>query len=242
MKHLLFILFTICMSTVTGVQAKSDGDEGSLAWQAYAPVERMGNNNLHYVKTYFFDGNPNSQTPEDVLKLKQAHDSITSITIGKVFMSKNGAQRGDNNTWYWWSVKEHDKAYILAYLPNSIGSSSAEESYYVITFTDGTSYKWQEPHESPYNYHSVFILVDGSMQALDTKEDKQFTVQASPVLKNKFLNTPIHYITKYNGYASEKAGEDITYEPVLQYVFTEEESLQMKETLQVMLSNLMASN
>lgn len=222
-----------------------EGDgQAALAWQAYAPVEYMKDNNLHFVKTYFFNANPNSQSDEDVLKLKQVHDSIAPITIGKVFMNTVEDAHGlSSSTWYWWSVKENDKTYILAYIPMSYRTGASTESYYKITFKDGTSYKWQEPHDSPYNFYNMFILLDGSMQAMNRKSNEHFRVDADIDLKEKFLSTPVHYITKYNGYSSEDGSETkIEYEPALQYVFSDKEAAQLKQTLQVMLSNLTAAN
>lgn len=245
MKYFLFLLFSIFCYVNTGLQVVAQPVDGEdpLAWQVYAPVEYMQNNNLHYVKTYYFNANPNTQTAEDVDKLKKIHDSLASITIGKVFMStKEVAQGLDSSTWYWWSVKEKDKAYILAYVPTSYAASSAAKSYYKITFKDGTSYEWHEPRESPYNYQSMFILVDGSMQAMDAKENTLYNVQANQELRKKFLTTPVHYITKYNGYPALSGDGELEYDPVLQFVFTDSESRQLKETLQVMLSNLMATN
>lgn len=245
MKYVLFLLLFVFCYTNVGIRgyAQPKGDQ-PLAWQVYAPVEYMKNNNLHYVKTYFFNANTDSQTPEDVYKLKQMHDSLAPITIGKVFMSKKQmTQSADSSTWYWWSVKEKDKAYIQAYIPSSYAVSRAAESYYKITFKDGSTYKWEEPRESPYNYQNIFILVDGTMQAMDADNNELYNVTANSELREKFLSTSVYYITKYNGYpAADGDSSVIEYEPVLQFVFNDSEAVQLKETLQVMLSNLMANN
>lgn len=194
----------------------------------------MGGNGMHYVQTYFFNANPKPQTEQQREKLKQTHDSVTLVKIGQVFMKTVPVHQGlSTATWYWWPVKEHDKTYLLAYIHEAGEPAASAGSYYEFTFTDGEKVRWYEPRESPYNYNNMFILLNGTMQAKDNITGEHQTVEASEELRNKILTTPLQVITKYNGYVANSTNE-LEYEAVLQYVFTNKESTQLMNTLQYM--------
>lgn len=190
---------------------------------------------MHYVQTYFFNANPGEQSEKDIKDLENKHDSLATVVVGKVFMHQaNGDNGSTNSTWYWWPVKEKDKTYLLAYLPTIPNGGVAPHSYYVFTFRDGTQFKWMEPRESPYNHNAMFLLVSGKMKAYDSESDSVFDVEAPDEMQKKLHSVPLYYVTKYNGYAATKEEADISYEPVLQYVFTDNEGQQLLSTLQCM--------
>ncbi len=228
--YILFLLLTIAPAHLSAQEENCYG----IAWTRQAPVEYISSNRLHHVKTYYFNANPGIQSEKEIEDLRKTHDSLTTVVVGNVFMNRVVNEEGVSaGTWYWWPVKEQDKTYLLAYLPTAGRTGAPPFSYYSFTFRDGTQFNWAEPHESPYNHNSMFLLVDGTMQAYNKEFDTVYTVEANKDMHDKLLNTPLYYVTKYNGYkvGEENGSPDIKYEPVLQYVFTEEEGERLMKTM-----------
>lgn len=235
MKGILYILLGITLLITPGISHADDDPTGKPVWEILAPVKTMTENGMPYVKTYFFNANPQNQTENQRTKLKETYDSVTMVRIGHVFMKTVPIYEGlSTTTWYWWPVQEHNKTYLLAYIHDGSNPTTAERSYYEFTFADGAKIRWEEPMESPYNFNNMFILLDGNMQARDKATGEEYTVEASEELRNKILTTPLQVVTKYNGYKADPSSTELQYEAALQYVFTKKESTQLLNTLQYM--------
>ena len=221
-----YILLLSCLISVSSV---ADNDD-TLVWSMYAPVERSTESGLTHIKTYFFDANPGSSKTQNIDKLKAQHDSLAKIAIGKVFMRELPDNTGlGKNVWYWWAVREQGKTYLQCYVWGTNSTGTANHSYYDIVFADGTTYKWAEPKISPYNFSHMFVLLDGNMEAADPNTKELTTVKADKSLYDKAMQTPIHYITKYDGFAKEDGS--VEYFPTMQYVFNKKESEQLLKVI-----------
>ncbi len=226
---MLRIFIIMAVSCFISASSIADSDD-TLVWSIYAPVEKSAESGLTHVKTYFFDANPISGQSQNVDKLKKQYDSLAKIAIGKVFMRELPDNTGlGKNIWYWWAVREQGKTYLKCFVAGSNTTGTANHSYYEIVFNDGKKYKWAEPKISPYNYSHMFVLLEGNMQAANPDTKELTTVEADKSLYEKSLQTPIHYITKYDGFAKEDGS--IEYFPTMQYVFNSKESKQLLSTI-----------
>lgn len=227
MIRVVTILFLSCLISANSIA----GNDDTLVWGMYAPVEHSAESGLSQVKTYFFDANPQSGKSQNIEKLKAQYDSLAKIAIGKVFMREVSDNTGlGKNIWYWWAVREEGKTYLKCYVHGFNTTGTTNNSYYEIVFKDGTKYKWEEPKISPYNYSHMFILLEGDMQAANPNTKELMTVKADKSLYEKSLQSRIYYITKYDGFAQED--NTIEYVPSMQYVFNEQESSQLLNTIQ----------
>lgn len=230
MSRYFLILFIVTMCLYKPISASD-----SLTWEIYAPVTKHISSGLYSVKTYFFNANPTQKDRFSQEALQQQHDSLSRITIGQVVHSDitaQGTSVADN--WFWWPVKEGDKTYLLSYIVGNPANSSAEASYYELTFRDGTKMKWEEPHSTPYNFNTCFVLVSGSVDVMDEKNEHS-VVMADSKLQGKFMTTPLYVLTKYNGYKNDSG--TIEYYADLQYVFSEEEGNTLLQSFQSMSSS-----
>lgn len=212
----------------------------TLVWSLVAPVEYMSAYDLYGVKTYFFDAAKKVQKKEAIERLKKQYDSLTKISIGHVLRREvvNNNDETYADTWFWWLVKEKDKTYLNCFILASALKGAPKRSYYELQFeNDTTTYRWVEPRNSTYNFSDVFLLLDGHMEVSEEQNNgEKHIVTANKSIRQKALTTPLHILTKYNGYGVDSDPENITYYRSLQFIFNKEEAAAILKTLQCMAS------
>ncbi|MEZ5018378.1 MAG: hypothetical protein R2800_15060 [Flavipsychrobacter sp.] len=228
--------FTILLIILPSVAMAQSCD--TLTWPVVVPVEYMNLYDLHGVKTYFFNAAKNNQKQEAIERLNKQYDTLTTVTIGHVIRREvvNNEDETYADSWFWWLVKETDKTYLNCYILSNALKGAPKKSYYELRFVgDTTTYRWDEPRYSPYNFSDVFLLLKGQMEVADVDNGgKKRSISPNQQLQNKIMNTPIYMLTKYNGYGTDNSPENTTFYRSLQFIFTEEESNLLLKTLQCM--------